>query len=218
MLAPMLYMLRAGFEEKLKAFVKDGGALVGTYHTGLVNENDLCHLGGWPGGGLRELFGIWNEEIDGLWDGEENSLITEDGKSYRVTELCELIHAEEAKVIGTYGSDFYKGMPAWTVAEYGKGQAYYVAARAGVDFYSDFLGTLVSDLQCKRALPGEIPFGVEACLRETDTESFVFLQNFTGEPKTVALPEGCTDMRTGQPAAKVELRGYDSVTIAKNIK
>ncbi len=217
-LAPMLYMLRAGFEEKLKAFVKAGGTLVGTYHTGLVNENDLCHLGGWPGGGLRELYGIWNEEIDGLWDGEENSIVTGDGKSYRVTELCELIHAEEAKVIGTYGSDFYKGRPALTVSEYGGGQAYYVAARAGVDFYSDFLRTLISALDCKRALPDDAPFGVEACLRETDSERFVFLQNFTGEPKTVDLPEGYIDLATGQPAAKAELRGYDSVTIAKSMK
>lgn len=217
-LAPMLYMLRAGFEEKLKAFVKDGGTLVGTYHTGLVNENDLCYLGGWPAGGLRELYGIWNEEIDGLWDGEENSIVTKDGRSYRVTELCELIHAEEAEVIGTYGSDFYKGQPAWTVAEYGKGKAYYVAARAGVDFYSDFLGTLIPGLDCKRALPGEVPFGVEACLRETDTERFVFLQNFTGEPRTVTLPEGYIDLRTGEAAGKVELCGYDSVTIAKVIE
>ena len=217
-LAPMLYMLRAGFEEKLRAFVKAGGTLVGTYHTGLVNENDLCHLGGWPGGGLRELYGIWNEEIDGLWDGEENSIVTGDGKSYRVTELCELIHAEEAKVIGTYGSDFYKGRPALTVSEYGGGQAYYVAARAGVDFYSDFLRTLISALDCKRALPDDAPFGVEACLRETDSERFVFLQNFTGEPKTVDLPEGYIDLATGQPAAKAELRGYDSATIAKSMQ
>ncbi len=87
-----------------------------------------------------------------------------------------------------------------------------------MDFYSDFLGTLIPGLDCKRALPGEVPFGVEACLRETDTERFVFLQNFTGEPKTVALPEGYMDLRTGEAAGKVELRGYDSVTIAKAIE
>ena len=48
-------------EEKLKAFVDRGGVLIGTYHTGLVNENDLCYLGGWPGAGLMELFGVWHE-------------------------------------------------------------------------------------------------------------------------------------------------------------
>ena len=34
--------------------------------TAMVNENDLCYLGGFPGAGLREVFGIWNEEIDTL--------------------------------------------------------------------------------------------------------------------------------------------------------
>lgn len=215
-LAPMLYLLRAGFEEKLKAFVKNGGTLVGGYHTGIVNENDLCYLGGWPGAGLMELYGVWNEEIDGLWDGEKNSIVTTDGRAYEVSELCELIHARGAQVLGTYGSDFYKGRPAWTVNSFGSGRAYYVAARAGVDFYADLFHTLIPELGCSRALPEDAPFGVEACLRETDSERFVFLQNFTGEPKTVPLPEGYTDLRTGGPAAEVELKGYDSVTVAKN--
>nr|AIA90722.1 CAZy families GH42 protein [uncultured Cronobacter sp.] len=29
----------------------------------MVNESDLCHLGGFPGP-LRKLLGIWAEEID----------------------------------------------------------------------------------------------------------------------------------------------------------
>jgi beta-galactosidase len=48
-----------------------GGHLVTTYWTGVVNETDLCHLGGFPGP-LRKLLGIWAEEIDCLDDGERN--------------------------------------------------------------------------------------------------------------------------------------------------
>ena len=75
-IAPMLYLLRAGFEQKLRDFVGQGGTLVGTYHTGLVNENDLCYLGGWPGAGLMDLFGVWHETTDALYDDEKNSIRT----------------------------------------------------------------------------------------------------------------------------------------------
>ncbi|UMX64363.1 beta-galactosidase trimerization domain-containing protein [Klebsiella pneumoniae] len=38
---------------------------------GIVHESDLCYLGGFPGL-LRNLLGIWAEEIDRSNDGEFN--------------------------------------------------------------------------------------------------------------------------------------------------
>ena len=58
----MLYMVREGFAERAEAFVANGGHLVTTYWTGVVDETDLCHLGGF--GPLRKLLGIWAEEIE----------------------------------------------------------------------------------------------------------------------------------------------------------
>ena len=48
LVAPMLYMLPIAMQERLKAFVAAGGTLVTTYITGIVDENDLTYLGGWP--------------------------------------------------------------------------------------------------------------------------------------------------------------------------
>ena len=39
-IAPMLYMVREGFAERAEAFVANGGHLVTTYWTGIVNESD----------------------------------------------------------------------------------------------------------------------------------------------------------------------------------
>lgn len=211
--APMLYLLRAGFEEKLRAFVENGGTVIGTYHTGLVNENDLCYLGGWPGAGLSQVFGIWHEDTDSLWDGEKNSISAGDGKSYEVSELCALIHARGAKVLMTYGEDFYAGEPALTENAFGKGKAYYLAAAAEQDFYRDFYRNLVSSLSIKRALDVELPLGVEACLRENGEEKFVFLQNFSGKSQEIVLPQGYVLAETGEPAAKAVLASYDSVIL-----
>ena len=208
-IAPMLYLLRAGFEEKLKAFVDRGGVLIGTYHTGLVNENDLCYLGGWPGAGLMELFGVWHEDTDALWDDESNTLRLADGREYQIRELCALIHAKGAQVLGTYGEDFYAGEPALTVNQYGKGKAYYIAASVEEDFYLDLYQQLAEELSLTRALPELAPQGVEACLRETEDTQYLFLQNFAGEERTVSLPQGYATLE-GEPAAQARLASYDS--------
>ena len=49
LIAPMLHMVRSGVGEKVEEFVKNGGTFVATYWSGIVNENDLCFLGGFPG-------------------------------------------------------------------------------------------------------------------------------------------------------------------------
>ena len=74
-IAPMLYMYRAGFEQKMRAFVENGGVLVGTYWSGIADETDLCILGGNPGH-MMDVFGIWNEETDALPDGMKNCMLT----------------------------------------------------------------------------------------------------------------------------------------------
>ncbi len=65
-LAPALYMARDGFPEKIQQFVEAGGTFVTTFMSGIVDENDLVILGGYPGA-LRKLLGLWVEEIDALF-------------------------------------------------------------------------------------------------------------------------------------------------------
>ena len=72
--APMLYMVRPGVAERIAAFVEAGGTFVATYWSGIVDENDLCFLGGFPGP-LREVLGIWAEEIDALYEGDTNGVV-----------------------------------------------------------------------------------------------------------------------------------------------
>lgn len=207
-IAPMLYLLRAGFEEKLKAFVENGGILIGTYHTGLVNENDLCYLGGWPGAGLGEVFGVWHEDTDSLWDDEHNTLRLADGREYGLKEICALIHPRGAQVLGTYGEDFYQGEAALTVNRYGRGRAYYIASFGEDALYRDLYQKLAGELSLKRALENLPPEGVEACLRENREAQYLFLQNFSGRQQQVSLPQGYADFQ-GQPVEQACLAPYD---------
>jgi hypothetical protein len=117
LVAPMLYMLKPGVAERIEKFVKEGGTLVTTYCSGMVDENDLCYLGGFPGP-LRKVLGIWDEETDGLYNGDQNYVtinhegLLDSSKQYCVKEICDIIHCETAQVLGTYKDDFYTGKPA----------------------------------------------------------------------------------------------------------
>ena len=74
LIAPMLYLLQPQTASCLKAFVQRGGQLVATYFTGYVDKDQLCYLGGFPGDGLSDLFGIISEEIDTLYPSDSNKI------------------------------------------------------------------------------------------------------------------------------------------------
>lgn len=207
--APMLYMLRPGAAERLDAFVRGGSTLTATCYTGRVDEDDLCFLGGFPGP-LRQVLGIWAEEIDALYDDERNGIRMADGKSYTCSTLCDLIHAESARVLGTYVEDFYAGTPCVTVNEWGKGKAYYIATRADAEFLDDFYASLMADADIEPLVRG-LPRGVQVTRRG----GTLFVMNFTPAEVTVVLPEG-TDALNGGPVggpAAIPARGLRAVTL-----
>jgi beta-galactosidase len=183
LIAPMLYMLRPGAAQAIDAFVQKGGTFVATYITGNVDESDLCFLGGFPGP-LRETLGIWCEEVDALYLEDRNALIWK-GKRYEAFDFCELIHAESAAVLGTYGNDFYAGQPALTMNSRGKGKAYFIAARTGEDFLDNFYRTVTDEAGVKRILNKKLPNGVTAQVRSNGKTDFIFLLNFTSSNKKV---------------------------------
>lgn len=199
--APMLYLCRAGIQQKLADFVRNGGTLLGTYWSGITDENDLCVLGGTPGG-MTDLFGIHSEEIDALFDGEKNRLVmhnTQLGKKheYTVSELCELIHCDSAETLAEYGDDFYRGKPALTVNSLGKGKAYYLAARAEDAFNEDFISTLARKTGVQASLDAELPEGVTASRRSGDTD-YIFVENFNPTSAKVDLHKTYTDAENGE--------------------
>jgi beta-galactosidase len=208
--APMLYMYRERIADKLRAFVKDGGTLVGTYWSGVVDENDLCFLGGVPGG-LTDVFGLRVEEIDALWDGETNELVSPDGASFKLRELCERVVPQGAETLARYGRDFYKGEPALLYNEYGSGCAYYIAARPEQAFYRGFYDGVCKRAGIKGCIAAVLPDGVTASQREdANGGRIIFLQNFNEEAVSVTLKEKYADLETGEVyEGGVTLNGYE---------
>ena len=191
--APMLYMVKPGLAERLRAFVEKGGTLVLTYFSGYVDENDLCFLDGMPGP-LRPLAGVWAEEIDALYPGQSNKIVMRPGNAlglegeFACGFLCELAHAEGAQALADYGEDFYAGMPAVTENRLGKGRVIYLAARAEQKFLDLLYERLLRDAGVAPIV--DAPAGVIVKEREKDGKKYTFLLNFAGQDVRIAVPEG----------------------------
>ena len=89
--APVLYMVKDGMKEALENFVKNGGILITTFMSGIVGQSDNVYLGGYPGP-LREMAGVWVEEIDALAPEQKNKAKFADGSTAACGLLCDLMH------------------------------------------------------------------------------------------------------------------------------
>ncbi len=195
-IAPMLYMLRPGMAEKIEVFVRSGGTFLTTYMTGYVDEHDLCFLGGFPGP-LKNILGVWCEELDGLFS-EERKKIEWNGARYEARDFCEIIHSEGAQPLAVYCEDFYEGFPAVTVNQYGNGEAYFVGARLEDKFQEDFLGMLIGKLGITGALKGKLPVGCTAQVRSDGVNNYVFVMNFTPEQVSIDIGSGGKSLVSGE--------------------
>ena len=210
--APMAYMFKDGYEEKLRAYAENGGTLVITYWTGLVDGTDKCFLGGTPYG-LMEAAGLRTTEIDALYDWEENSFVPVEGnelgldKTYTCKYLCDLVELRGARTLMTYGSDFYEGYSCLSVNEYGKGKAWYVAADADREFYGDFLKKVLKDSGVSCRIKEEIPDALEITVRENRNVKYYIYQNFGTEAVKLPVPEGEVNWIYGNGSDKLNVYG-----------
>ena len=210
LIMPMLYMIKPGVEERIERFVANGGTAVMTYASAMVNENDLCALGGFPSGRLKDVFGIWAEEIDTLYEDESNS-VEYNGKKYTVKDYCEIVHPSSAQTLAVYENDFYKGCGALFKNNYKNGTAYYIAARDTGDLCVDFYEKLIGEIKPVRAPEMKAEQGVVCTMREDDECRYVFVQNYTDKHVCAEFSEKATDMETGAPVCgKIELDSFDS--------
>ena len=214
---PMAYIVSEELQDKIAAFVKNGGTIFATYMLGYVNENALCHLGGFPGGKLKEVFGIWNEEIDSIFP-EDSQKVNYNGKDYEAREYCEVLHLKGAKALANYTTDYYKDTPCFTVNEYGKGKAYYQAFRDTGAFKEDTITEILKECGIKSCLASKHE-GVTAQVRTDGENEYLFIQNFSNDKVDgVKLNGVYEDLLTGEKADAVSLEKFAFKVMKRKIK
>lgn len=203
--APILYMVKGDYDEKIRRFVRDGGTFLTTFFSGYVDEHDLVTIGGYPGK-LRDILGIWVEEEDALPDDTCNSF-TYHGTTYPASLICDLLHTEGAQSLSEYRQDFYAGMPVLTRNTFGKGTSYYVATRSNADFYRTLIGEICEEAGIRPIIG--TPNGIEVTRRRNTNGTFLFFLNHDTESHDIKLNCSGTDILTDTAYAE-----GDTLTLA----
>ena len=196
--APSLHLLSGGEVDMLKLYVQNGGTLVATFNTGLVDENNIAPDTGYPRD-LTDLFGLEVLEFDPLPPGEENH-ITFKG-AFPTSHLhpariwCDLIEAKECQVLATYAKDFYSGRPAMTMNTYGLGKAIYIGTQSHDHFYYDLVGWLRQMCNLHPLL--KVPETVQVSMREKEGTKIFFLLNHQNSPVRIQFYKPMHDFLTG---------------------
>jgi beta-galactosidase len=198
-IAPSLQLLAGGEADLLKLYVQNGGTLVGTFNTGLVDEHHISPDSGFPHD-LIEMFGLEVLEFDLLPPGEENHITLKGG--FSATHLhpaklwCDIIEPKGCQVIGTYAKDFYAGRPAVTNHPFGNGRAIYIGTMSHQHFYNDLAIWLRQLCGINPLL--KVPDTVEVSLRQKGNTKIYFLINHQNSPVRIPFYKPMHDFLSGK--------------------
>ncbi|MBM3833533.1 MAG: beta-galactosidase [Verrucomicrobia bacterium] len=197
-IAPSLHLLAGGEADLLKLYVQNGGTLVGTFNTGLVDEHGIAPDSGYPHN-LTDVFGMEVMEFDPLPPGEENHLTFKG--AFPTSHLhpaklwCDLIEPKECQILATYAKDFYAGRPAMTMNTFGLGTAVYVGTMSHQFFYYDLVVWLRQ--MCNLFSLLKVPDTVEVSMRQKDDTKIYFLLNHQHSPVRIQFYKPMHDFLTG---------------------
>ncbi len=196
LIVPMLYLVSEKTISRFKEFVANGGTIVMTYISGLVNEHDLTYLGGWHKD-LQEIFGIKPVETDTLYPSDQNS-VTFRGTTYQLNDYATIIEVATATVEGIYEDDFYAQTPAVTSHQYQAGKAYYIGGRLEHAFQQAFYQDLIDELSLKPVFHVKHGEGVSVQVRQSPESDYIFIMNFTEEKQPIVFETIVRDLITGE--------------------
>jgi beta-galactosidase len=192
--APLLYVVDSATRKRLAGFVTSGGHLITTFFSGIVDEHDHVHLGGYPGA-LRDLLGIRVEEFGPLLPGVEVPL---DGGGHASlwAERIDVV-GEDVQALLSYAAGDLTGVPAATRRTVGDGSASYVGAQLDPASLRGVCHQLAGLSGVAAELEPSLGGAVIRRVRGDASRRFTFLINGSRQPQTVTTGRGL-ELLTGQ--------------------
>ncbi|WP_320784729.1 beta-galactosidase [Streptomyces sp. CRN 30] len=195
---PALYLTTEAAGRNLAAYVENGGTLLVSYFSGVVDEHDAVHEGPVPGA-LRDVLGLTVEEFSPLLAGETVRVTGPDGTGLAADVWTEFVVERGAEAVWTYADGPAAGRPAVTRHRLGSGTAWYVSTRLGADGLDAVLAKAAED--ARLAPRPDLPRDVEVVRRTGESGSYLFAINHTGTDVKVPLDSSGTELLTGESAA-----------------
>jgi beta-galactosidase len=194
--APLLYILDEGLAARLTAYVADGGTLVLTCRTGVMDMDNMVVNERLPGL-LRDLCGIVVDEYDSLEDGRSVPLAGAgvlEGVSGSASAWADVLSLQNADALAYYAGEYYATVPAVTLNKHGRGQVVYI----GTVPDGSFAGALVAQLALMSGIFSTIEAepGLEVVERVSAERRFLFLLNGNAEARTADVGNGGHELIT----------------------
>jgi beta-galactosidase len=190
LIIPGVAVMDEATSTKIREFVKNGGTVIMTSNSAVVDESGQVFSSTHPGR-LSDVFGIRIGSFEELESLNEISRISYTGKKIRLTykdktiesgsPQFDVIESKGAEILGNIIS-LDKDYPIITSNKYGKGRAIYVGLTAKGEILNPILDELITELSIKKG--PEVPDGIMA--RQIDSKHILYL-NASNEPKVIDL-------------------------------
>lgn len=186
---------------KIREFVKNGGTVVMTSNSAIVDETGKV-FGTTHPGKLNDVFGIRIASYEETEMLNEVSRKSFKGKKMEVTYKGKAINSESTRfdVIESKGAEVFgsitsldKDYPIITSNKYGKGKAIYVGLPAKGEVLNPLLDDLINELSISKG--PDVPSGVMA--RQIDANHILYL-NVNNEVKEIQMKRNSRSILSGK--------------------
>jgi beta-galactosidase len=199
-IVPNLFMVSDRAAQNIEQYVTQGGTLLMTFFSGIVDSHDHVRPGRIPAP-FSALLGLWIEEFVAYQEEQTNVVETLDGTNYPCELWSDIIHLTPsagtgAEVLGRFREDYFAGQPAITCHRFEKGTSYYLGTSLNQEGLAWLLELVCTEAGVDPTL--KTPAGVEVTSRSDGTHTWLFLLNHSGEEVRVALPAQVVDLLSGK--------------------
>lgn len=191
-IAPAQYMLSTSDAANLTRYVADGGTLLVSFFSAIVDENDAVHAGGY-GAPLADALGVVVDEFLPLRESAAHDLSWRGhAQTLRSSLWQEDLAVRGAEVVATYADGPGAGGAAITRNTLGDGVGWYISTRLDAEGMQTVMREVYADADLT---PSTAPDGLEIVTRRGDTDDYVIAVNHRDEPAHLAVRG--TDLLTG---------------------
>jgi beta-galactosidase len=195
---------RAGL---LEEYVASGGTLVLGCRAGYKDINGKCPMIKLPGL-LQGLSGADVIDYTFTASGDDSTLVDWEGSMIEASVFNDILEPlKNAKVAGTYTSNYYAGKAALIYNEYGKGKVYYFGGAFGRGTAKVFLEKLNIAEPYRNII--DLPEYCELAVRRKDDCKYFFILNYAKHTAALDFRQEVYDLYTKKPVTgPVELPAY----------
>lgn len=217
LIVPNQYAISPEQQAVVEKFIDNGGHVLISYFSGIVDHDDMVIANGYPGG-LRSIIGAHIRELSPLvpedavkTSGEQDSGLP---AVFSASSWQDDLVLESGHALAHYGDGYLQGQPAIVENLRGAGSATYLASEFDEAVMEAIVRRILDRAGTHRLQ--DAPLGVEVAERKNQAGTFLFLLNHSEAAAGLTLQRAGRDLITGDEYAAndpLHLSGRDVAVI-----